>query len=383
MFSWESMHSVRTGGLARSVTEVSEALARKGHDVHIFTRIGENQFELEEINGVNYHRCSFDPGGNIMEYCENMGNSMVEKFYISERIFGKFDVLHGHDWHVINALNRIKTEKGYPFVLTFHSTEYGRNGSEFGDWWEFREISGREWYGCYIADKVITVSHTMKDELMWLYNVPDWKIHVVPNGIKIKDYERKVDAGKIKERYGIHPLAPTILFIGRLVMQKGPDLLIEAIPGILGHRWDAKFIIAGDGGMRGSLEHRAWQLGISHAVRFLGYIPDDEYKDILNACDIVCIPSRNEPFGIVLLEAWSAGKAVVAADVGGLKENIENFITGIKVHLYPESIAWGINYIINDSKGVISLGRNGKRMAKKLFTWDVVARSVLRVYRMK
>jgi len=166
-------------------------------------------------------------------------------------------------------------------------------------------------------------------------------------------------------------------------MQKGPDLLVEAIPGVLNHRWDAKFIIAGDGGMRGSLEHRAWQLGVSDAVRFPGYVSDDEYKDILNACDIVCIPSRNEPFGIVLLEAWAAGKAVVAADVGGLKENIENFVTGIKVFLNPESIAWGINYIINDSKGIRSQGENGKRVAKKLFGWDVVARGILKVYKSK
>jgi glycosyltransferase involved in cell wall biosynthesis len=381
VFCWESLYSVRTGGLAQAVTELSEALVERGHEVHLFTRKGEGQSDGEEINGVIYHRCSFHPGGNIMEYAENMCNSMVERFYAVEAEYGEFDILHGHDWHVVNALNRIKTEKGRSFVLTFHSTEYGRNGSAFGDWWEFREISGREWYGGYIADKIITVSNTMKNELMWLYNIPDWKIHVIPNGIRVESYIRNVDPGKVKERYGIHPLAPVILFIGRMVMQKGPDLLVEAVPHVLHHRWDAKFIFAGDGGLRMPLENRCRELGVDHAVRFLGYIPDETYKELLNACDIVCIPSRNEPFGLVLLEAWAAGRAVVATDVGGPSENITNFVDGIKVYLSPESIAWGINYIIDDAEGVKKMGERGRKTARKMFSWNRIADLTLRVYK--
>ncbi len=380
IFSWESMHSIRTGGLAVSVTELSEALARLGHEVHLLTRMGDNQKEDERINGVNLHRCTFHGGSNIMEYTENMGKSMVGRFYDLEKE-GEFDVLHGHDWHIINALNEIKQNKGYPFALSFHSTEYGRNGGAFGDWWEFQEISGREWYGGLTADRVITVSYTMKNELMYLYNVPDWKIDVIPNGIHPERYQKKVDPGRIKERYGIHPLEPMTLFIGRLVHQKGPDLLVEAIPHVLNYREDAKFIIAGDGGMRSSLEARADELGVADAIRFLGYIPDEEYIEILNACDIVCIPSRNEPFGIVLLEAWAAGKAVVAADIGGLGENITNFENGIKIYHNPHSIAWGINYIINDAQGIRALGEKGLELAKKKFSWDNIAKEMIKTYK--
>jgi glycosyltransferase involved in cell wall biosynthesis len=149
---------------------------------------------------------------------------------------------------------------------------------------------------------------------------------------------------------------------------------------VLHHRWDAKFIIAGDGGMRPSLEHRAWELGVSDAVRFLGYISDETYIELLNACDIVCIPSRNEPFGIVLLEAWSAEKAVVATDIGGPSENITNFKDGIKVYLNPWSIAWGINYIINDAKGVREMGKRGRETAERIFNWDIIASKTLEVY---
>jgi len=380
MFSWESLYSIRTGGLAQAVTDLAEALSRIGHQVHVFTRRGENQSEREEINKVIYHRCGFHPGGNILEYVENMCNSMVDRFYSVENDVNGFDVLHGHDWHVINTLDKIKSARGYPFILSYHSTEFGRNGGAFGDWWEFREISGREWYGGLISDIVVTVSRTMKNELRRLYEIPEWKIKVIPNGINTANYELEIDPGRIKEKYGIHPLAPTILFVGRMVTQKGPDLLVEAIPTVLNHRWDARFIFVGDGDMRGYLEDRCSVMGVSHAVRFLGYLPDEMYKEVLNASDIVCIPSRNEPFGLVLLEAWSAKKAVVATDVGGLSENIENFMNGIKVYLEPSSIAWGINYIINDAEGVRKLGMEGYKTAREFFSWGRIAERTLEVY---
>lgn len=380
MFSWESLYSIRVGGMAPAVTHLSEALADKGHEVHVFTRIGDNQPFREEIEGVVYQRCAFDPTGNILEFCDKMADSMINRFYEVEKE-GKFDVLHGHDWHVINALNHLKLQNGYPFTLTYHSTEWGRNGNAFGDWYEFGEISGREWYGGYAADRITTVSHTMKDELGWLYNIPDWKVDVIPNGIKAERFKREVDPGRVKQKYGIHPLAPLIFFIGRLVTQKGPDLLVNAISHVLRYRWDARFVIAGGGGMRGHLEYLTRKNGVSHAVQFLGYIPDEEYLELLNASDIVCIPSRNEPFGLVLLEAWSAGKAVVATDVGGLGENINNFVNGIKVFPTPESIAWGINYIINDPQGVKSLGEQGQKAARKFFNWNTIVSRYLKFYK--
>ncbi|WP_243670415.1 glycosyltransferase family 4 protein [Methanoculleus chikugoensis] len=76
-------------------------------------------------------------------------------------------------------------------------------------------------------------------------------------------------------------------------------------------------------------------------MQFLGYVSDTDHVRLLNACDLVAIPSRNEPFGLVLTEAWSAERCVVATEVGGLAENIDNFRNGIKVPVRPDSIAWG------------------------------------------
>jgi len=366
-FCWESLYAERVGGLASAATSLAETLA-KNHTVHFFTR---GWMPDQEINGVRYHYCR-PQGGNTVQYCEDMSNQMVEQFHEAERE-KKFDILHFHDWHPVQALHRLQDRET---ILTYHSTEFGRNGNQHGDWWEYREISGKEWYGGLIAKKVIAVSTVMKNEVMHLYHVPDWKCEVVPNGIVPRQYRAPIDAGEVKRAYGIHPYAPLILFIGRLAYQKGPDLFIEAIRNVCRDRWDAKVIVAGDGGMRQFLQERARDL----PVNFVGYIPDSEYIRLLNACDMVAIPSRNEPFGLVLLEAWSAEKPVVACDVGGLSENIDAFVNGIKVQPAPDSLAWGISTMIGDPVQARVLGRRGRAKVDRKFQWGPIADQVTGVY---
>ncbi|ABS56055.1 glycosyl transferase, group 1 [Methanoregula boonei 6A8] len=366
-FCWESLYAERVGGLASAATRLAESLA-KDHTVHFFTR---GWTKDQEINGVSYHYCR-PQGNNTVQYCEDMSNQMVDQFRQSDRK-EKFDILHFHDWHPVQALHRLQDRDT---ILTFHSTEYGRNGNQYGDWWEYKEISGKEWYGGLIAKKVTAVSSVMKREVMQLYNIPDWKCDVVPNGIVPQQYRASIDPGDVKRAYGIHPYAPLILFIGRLVYQKGPDLFIEALRKVCHDRWDAKVIVAGDGGMRQYLQDRARDL----PVNFVGYIPDSEYIRLLNACDLVVIPSRNEPFGLVLLEAWSAEKPVVACDVGGLSENIDTFVNGIKVQPEPDSIAWGIGAMIDDPTTAQVRGRRGRAKVDRQFLWSPIARRMADTY---
>ena len=380
VLAWESTHSIIVGGLAVVVSQHAEALAKLGHDVHLFTRWGEGQSDSEYINGHYYHRCKFDPGQNLLAFAHNMSKSFVTRLHEVERAYGRFDIVHSHDWHVVDALHDLRSE-GRVVVLTFHSTEYGRNGGRFGDWWEFREVSGKEWYGGYIANRITTVSNAMKNELCWLYKIPPLKIDVIPNAINSEEFQAKVDPGRIKEKYGIHPLAPTILFFGRIVDQKGPDLLVEAIPKILSNRWDTKFVFAGEGGLKQYLQHRVAELGVESSTRFTGWLPLPLLIELLNSADIVCIPSRNEPIGVVLLESWATGRPVVATDVGGLGENIENFVDGVKVYPYPNSVAWGINYLLNNPDAMKQISNNCMKKVEK-FRWTNVAKQLVKTYRL-
>ncbi len=279
----------------------------------------------------------------------------------------------------MDALYELKKE-GYPVLLSYHSSEYGRCGGAPSDQRIFKEISTRERLGGQISDRVVAVSKAMKKELWALYKMPREKIDVVPNAIYPRKYQRDVDPKKVKKKYSIPPLAPTVLFIGRLEYQKGPDLLIDATPKVLEKRRDVKFLFAGRGTMDRRLKRGVRKLGVSRAVRFLGWIPYERYVDLLNSCDIVCIPSRNEPFGIVLLEAWAAGRAVVATDVGGLSEKIENFVDGVKVRTCPDSIARGINYLLNSPEKMRKIAANGEKKVKK-FNWANTMQKLMNTYR--
>jgi len=367
MFCWESLYAERVGGLAPAATHLAETLARH-HEVHFFTR---GRIPDQTLNRVHYHYCQPE-GANIVEYCNSMSMGMVENFrkYDAGK---KFDILHFHDWHPVQALHVLRDRNT---ILTFHSTEYGRSGNHFGDWWEFKEISGKEWYGALIAKRVTAVSESLKKEVMQIYNVPEGKCDVVPNGIVPRQYRTEVNAAEVKQAYGIPPADPLILYIGRLAYQKGPDLLIDALRTVCRDHHDAHLIMAGEGDMQQALAGQAAGL----PVTFPGYIPDAEYLRLLNACDLVAIPSRNEPFGLVLLEAWSAEKGVVASNVGGLSENIDSCIDGIKAEPRADSLAEGIGAVIGRPQVAGALGRKGREKIDRRFRWEPVGDKMAAAY---
>ena len=365
-FCWESLHAIRAGGLAPAATRLAEALTGD-HEVHFFTR-GDGPDR--EIAGVMYHYCQPE-GENIVDYCRDMSHRMVGSF---EQVGGDFDYLHFHDWHTVEALRSLQDQNT---IFSFHSTEFGRNGNRFADERMFREISAFERDAGRLADQVIAVSGVLKDEVISLYAIPPEKCEVVPNGVIPREFQRTVNAGRIKQEYGIPLDAPMIFFIGRLAVQKGPDLLLAGVPSIIDEYPDAHVLIAGHGTMLAGLQLRARGLPVS----FLGLIPDTEYVRLLNAADLVVIPSRNEPFGLVLLEAWSASRAVVATNVGGLAENIDHLIDGIKVAVDPAAIAHGINRVIGDPARLRALGAEGRQKIETRFRWDVIGGRVTSIYR--
>lgn len=380
MFSWETLHSVAVGGVAAHVSELSAALERRGHEVHVFTRHCPGKSFYDRIDGVHYHRCEYAPHPDFVDGVNNMCTAMVNRFFIVEDMTGRFDVVHAHDWLTANALIWIKQGRDDKYsVFTIHSTEYARCGNAFPPGSSHR-VRDQERAGTYWADKVVAVSHTTRREIEWMYEVPSWKTEVIYNGVSPDRFDLDVDVNEIRRQYDIGPLDPTVLFCGRLEWQKGPDILMESLPHITSRFANAKFIFAGEGGMRQPIEDRARHLGVWDSVRFLGYRNGSELPRIFKMSDCVCVPSRNEPFGIVVLEAWSSGKPVVVTQVGGPSEYVEHEYTGLKIHPNPDSVTWGMNTLFSNFDHARWMGDNGKQAVHREFTWDIIARRMLGAY---
>ncbi len=380
LLSWESLHSIAVGGVAVHVTELAAALDRRGHEVHVFTRQGQSQPGYDFIDGVHYHRCPFALSTNFVDEVNNMCRAFVDAVSGVEDMVGSFDVVHAHDWLASNAAVWVKEGRGRRAVLTMHSTEYGRNGNRFLGGQAAR-VQEHERHGTYCADRVIAVSNQLKAETRWLYELPDWKVRTIYNGVSTPQFDYAVDAGEVKRRYAMGPLDPMILFVGRMVVQKGPDILARTVPSILRHYPHAKFVFVGDGHMKEDVCRIGHQLGVAHAMRVLGVVRGRELINLFKACDVVAVPSRNEPFGIVILEGWSAHKPVVSTKRGGPAEFVWHEINGLHVDDTPESVAWGLETLIADHDRCRWMGRNGRATVDAAFGWDSIAEQTEMVYR--
>lgn len=379
MFSSESLHSSVAGGLGVHVTELAAGLERRGHDIHVITQRGGGQSGYDRIQGVHYHRVDHSANDNCVQTMDFMCKAMAHRFHEITSAIGAFALTHAHDWSAANAMTYVRDGYGTPGLLTMHSTEYGRSGNVFHDGYA-QWIRDTEAAGCHNANSVIAVSHFLADEVRRIYGVPGDKIHVLPNGVSFRAYDGFIDPAAVKARYGIAPMAPCVLAIGRMTAQKGMDLLVEAVPMVLASYPETKFIFIGSGPDKDAVVRRAHDVGAAHACVFIGSPPKSECVDLKRAVDIVAVPSRNEPFGIVVLEAWAAGKPVVATRAGGPSEFIWHDVNGFLVDANAGGLAHGIGSLLADHQHCRALGANGRRAVEEVFHWDNVAASTESIY---
>lgn len=195
---------------------------------------------------MQYHRIDHGMSENDVECMDYMCKAMAHRFHEVTSMVGNFEIVHAHDWLTANAMKYAMDGFGTPSVLTMHSTEYGRDGNVFYEGFA-RWVRDAEAAGCHNANLVIAVSHFLADELRQIYHVPSEKIHVVHNGVNYHAFDGHINPAEVKGRYGIAPLAPTIFSPGRLTVQKGMDMLVEAVPMVLAAYPEARFIISGEG----------------------------------------------------------------------------------------------------------------------------------------
>ena len=118
MLSWESLHSIAVGGVAAHVTELAAALARQGHQIHVFTRCACGQAAYDLRDDVHYHRCQYALHHDFVDEINNMCRAFVDRVYEVEDLIGHFDVVHAHDWLTANAMIWIKQGREHKCLLS-------------------------------------------------------------------------------------------------------------------------------------------------------------------------------------------------------------------------------------------------------------------------
>ena len=379
MLTWEYPPRI-VGGIARVVNDLSKRLIKDGHEVTVVTYRDGNTPYYEDDKGVQVYRVDnymISPN-NFIEWIMQLNFNMVAKASGIIAKEGKFDVIHAHDWLVANAAQTLKHSYGIPGVSTIHATDAGRNGGIHDE--TQRYINGTEWMLTYESTEVIVNSNFMKGHIQGLFGLPFDKINVIPNGINLTAFNSVERDYDFRRQYAADN-EKIILYVGRLVYEKGIQHLISAMPKILNGYNDAKLVIAGKGGMIDELKAQVDSMGIGNKVYFTGYLNAKQVQKMYKCADIAVFPSTYEPFGIVALEAMLAGVPTVVSDVGGLNEIVEHGVDGMKSYAgNPNSIADSILALLYDHQLSANVAKAAKKKVKEQYNWNKIAQDTYFTY---
>lgn len=373
MLSWEYPPRV-VGGISRVVHDLSHKLVNEGHDVTVVTYRDGNVPYIEDDGGVMVYRVDnfMISSNNLIDWTMQLNFNMIAKTgeIIAEK--GSFDVIHAHDWLVAYAAKTLKTAYNIPLVSTIHATEAGRNSGIRDE--QQRYINDTEWMLTYESSEVIVNSNYMRSELQRLFGLPYEKINVIPNGVNLNMYDGIEKDYDFRRKYAMDN-EKIILFMGRLVYEKGIQTLISAMPKILDHYHDAKLLIAGKGGMIDELRNQVNYLGLGNKVYFTGYLGSKDVQRMYKCADVSVFPSTYEPFGIVALEAMLSGTPVVVSDVGGLNEIVDHGINGMKSYAgNANSFADSILTLLFDQKLCDTVTKNAVSKVKSEYNWTKITK---------
>jgi glycogen synthase len=325
LLSWE-YPPVIEGGLARHVRKLAEALVRQGVGVDVLTRgvgdgPGPGQPGVDELAGVTIHRVA-EPSwprdlDRFVAWVEQMnGDMLAAGEALAEE--NDYDLIHGHDWLVAQAAATLAERAGVPYVTTIHATEHGRHQGWVQDYPQSHIHSVERWMARR-ADAVIVCSYYMRGHVADIFDIDERRISVIPNGIDPSELQPAGDLDVLRRKFA-EPHEKLVLFIGRLVYEKGFQLALDALPGVVEQVENVRYLVAGSGTHEAELKAQAERLGLSEHGVFLGWIGDDVLHSLYRIADLCVVPSIYEPFGLVALEAMASGCPCIVADTGGLRE---------------------------------------------------------------
>lgn len=219
-------------------------------------------------------------------------------------------------------------------------------------------------------------------------SIPHDRVDYLPNGVDTRKFE-KGDGLQFRQKYGIDPNAFMILAVSRIDIQKNQKTLVEAVARLCKKHPNIHLVLIGPStqpNYAASIEALIQEEQLNECVTWIPGLANDS-PDLVNAfhaCNVFVLPSLHEPFGIVVLEAWSTGKPVVASHVGGLKTLVTDRNDGLffdpNAENAPDALADRIESLVKDRDMCMRMGETGLANVRKQYQWDRINEKLELIY---
>ncbi|MDF1554871.1 MAG: glycosyltransferase [Deferrisomatales bacterium] len=362
---------------------------------------------VEQIDGVRYHRTGAQDGPSLPFLGERRLMALLERNIERIARAERAAVLHAHS-PVLNALPALRVGKrlGLPVVYEIRAfwEDAAVDHGTYGEWGaKYRLVRWLETRACRSADRVVTICEGLRADLA-ARGIPEGKTTVVPNAVNPEEFRPVARDPDLARKWGLDG-GPVIGFLGSFYHYEGLDLLIEAVARLVAgtqhsalstqhsepstqhsapstqHRSRSsqhlgiKLLLVGGGRMEGALRAQAEHLGIADHVVFTGRLPHEQMPAMYSLVDVLCFPRKSMRLTELVtplkpLETMAMGKPIVASDVGGHKELIQDGETGLLFRAGDSaSLADHLHRLLTDQDLRRRLGEQGRTWVSQHRTW--------------
>lgn len=362
------------GGVENVTYNLAVQMAKRGHQVYIFTSSIDSKESVEEYDDITIYRYkkSFTIGSAPIS---------IDILYKPLKLGVDLDIVHAQFGNLpapLTAYRYAKKRKTH-FIVTYHEdsmVEFGslaRKLSLFlcNHYFTDKLLSA--------ADVILTPSRYYIDESKFLKKYKN-KINAIPNGINLEEFDIPYSKEECRSKLNLPHNKKIILFIGSLTPRKALRILVKAMKKVVKEIPNAYLVFVGGGTMRQELEAMAIKQKINQSVKFAGFVEDDLKPLYYKSSDLFVLPSFSEGFGIVLLEASACGLPLVVSDLVVFKTIVEEGYNGLSAKVGDENdLADTIIYLLENEDIREKMGKNGRKKVED-YSWERIAGETEKVY---
>ncbi|MEK7598899.1 MAG: glycosyltransferase family 4 protein [Patescibacteria group bacterium] len=376
IFIFSTAYLPMIGGAELAIKEITDRLADDFDFVLLTTRLKRSLPKCERIGRVQIRRF----GSGLLPYLDKALSPFLAAYFV-------YKFMKKHPVHLFWSM-MVTFTSGAPFILKFlgldknvpillslqeGDTEDHLRSANLG-------LTGLAWkLAAPRATKVQTISFYLK-KLAVKFGVNLAETEVVPNGVDLENFSRRLQPDRVKElriRLGLPTGKPIIITASRLVRKNGIDILIKSLADIP----EARLLIAGAGPQEKELRNLARKLKKEKMIHWLGSVNHKKLAEFLAISHVFARPSRSEGLGSAFLEAMASGLAVVATNVGGIPDFLIHQKTGLFCKTEdPEDLAFQIRLLLYNRELRENIASAGQKLVFQNYSWDKVAGSMRQIF---